>query len=154
MAIQNRDRLLKKLAAIQGAPRTAIKAALDKSAAEIVAMQKSLVPRKTGALANSIGYSFGGFTADNANVRGVSGGAGGDPDLTVIIHAGDAKAFYAAWVEFGTAPHPSGGKFEGTENPGTPAQPYFYPAYRALKKRAKSRISRATKQAIKAQTNG
>lgn len=149
MAMQNRDRLLKKLQAIQGKPRAAMRKALQQSAEEIVALQKRLAPKRTGALANSIGYSFGGHVPDNANVRGVGGGQGGDPDLTAVIHAGDKDAYYAAFVEFGTAPHEAGGMFEGAQNPGTPAQPFFYPAYRALRKRAKSRVSRAAAKAIK-----
>jgi hypothetical protein len=41
----------------------------------------------------------------------------------------------------------NGGKFKGSQHPGTAAQPFFYPSYRALKKRAKSRMSRAAKKA-------
>lgn len=148
--VTGRDRLAAKLASIQGAPRKAIHDALQQSAQEITAAQKRLAPKKTGALANSIGYTFGVHKAANANVRGVAAGGGGaDPDLSVTLHAGDAKAFYAAFIEFGTAGHVAGGKFAGTFIPPGPAQPYFYPAYRSLKRRTKSRISRATTKSIK-----
>ncbi len=152
--IQNRDRLLKRLRAIQGKPRQAMRKALEQSAQEIVAAQKQLVPKRSGALERSIGYSFGGYTPDNSNVRGVSVGKAGDQDLTVVIHAGDKDAYYAAWVEFGTAAHEADGKFEGAQNPGTPARPYFYPPYRALRKRTKSRISRAASKALKDAARG
>jgi hypothetical protein len=56
-------------------------------------------------------------------------------DLVAAVKAGDAKAFYARWVEFGTQ------KMQ--------ARPFFFPAYRALKKRVKSRINREMKKAIR-----
>lgn len=150
MTLQNRDRLLKKLAAIQGAPRKAAREALKKNAAEIVAMQKRLAPVRSGDLQNSIGYTFGRYRAANANVRGVSAGTSGDPDLSVTIHAGDAKAWYAALVEFGTSgPYRIEGRFEGATHPGSRAVPFFYPAWRALNRRAKSRLTRTMRKAIK-----
>ena len=150
MSLQNRDRLLRKLARIQGAPRAAMRQALEQNAAEITAMQKRLAPVASGDLRNSIGSTFGKFRAANANVRGVAGGGGSDPDLSVTIHAGDAKAFYAAFLEFGASgPWQIGGRFEGATHPGFSAQPFFYPAWRALKRRSKSRLTRAMRKSIK-----
>lgn len=150
MSLRNRQRLLKKLAAIQGAPRKALREALDKSAAEITAMQKRLAPVRSGDLRESIGYTFGDYTPANANVRGVRAGGGGDPDLTVTLHAGDAKAFYAAWVEFGAAgPWKIEGRFEGSTHPGLTSQPFFYPAFRSMKRRAASRLTRTARKAIR-----
>ncbi len=125
--------------------------ALEISAKEITDMQKRLAPVDSGDLQRSIGYTFGFYKAENANVRGVSESAGGaDPDLSVTIHAGDAKAYYAAFLEFGTqGPYQIGGRFAGTTHPGTTAQPFFYPAYRSLKQRAKSRLTRAMRKGIK-----
>lgn len=147
----NRQRLLDKMAAMPAAVRSAIRQALAESADEIVAAQKRLVPKKSGALERSIGSTFGTYQTENANVRGVTAGTkGSDPDLTVTIHAGDAKAFYAAMVEFGTAPHINGGLFAGTQHPGSSPTPFFFPAYRANRRRVKARISRATTKAVKA----
>ena len=141
---------LERLARIQGPPRRRMREALEKSAQEIIAMQKRLAPVDDGDLRNSIGYTFGFYQAENSNVRGVTAGGGADPDLSVTLHAGDAKAFYAAFVEFGTSgPYTVGGKFAGAQHPGITAQPYFFPAYRALRKRAKSRLTRAMKRGIK-----
>ena len=123
--------------------------AIRQSAEEIVALQKQLVKEVSGDLKDSIGYSMGSYKAENANVRGVQSGGPGDPELTAIIHAGTAKAFYAAFVEFGVSSAIAGGRFKGAQIPARPAQPFFYPAYRALKKRAKSRITRATTKAAK-----
>lgn len=149
MAMKGRQSLLNKLARIQGAPRAKLKEAIRQGAEELTAMQKRLAPKDSGDLQNSIGFTFGTYKADNANVRGVSTGGGGDPDLSVTVHAGDAKAFYAAFIEFGTEPHPQGGAFKGTDHPGTSPQPFFFPAYRTLKKRIKGRITRAGRKAIK-----
>jgi HK97 gp10 family phage protein len=151
MKIQNLDRLKKKLAELPKVARQEMRKALDQSAAEIVDLQRRFAPVQSGDLRDSIDYTFGAFEAENSNVRGVSGGGGGvgDPDLTVTIHAGDAKAYYAAFVEFGTAPHVSGGKFAGSENPGTTAQPFFYPGFRLGKKKTKSRIARAATKAAR-----
>jgi len=123
--------------------------ALEQGAQQIVSTAKNLVPKDSGDLERSIGYTFGEYTPANPNVRGVAAGGGGDPDLSITIHAGDAKAFYAAMVEFGTSPHDNGGKFKGTKHPGTNAAPFFYPAYRANKKSVKARVTRAMNKAIK-----
>ena len=148
MAMQGRDKLLAKLKAIQGAPRKAMREALETGAKQIVETAKSLAPVDDGALRDSIGYTFGDYTPENANVRGFGAGKG-DPDLTVTIHAGNAKAFYAAYVEFGTSPHDAGGKFKGAKHPGSAARPYFWPAVRANKRSVKARLTRAMKKAIK-----
>jgi len=112
-------------------------------------MQKRLVPKDSGALERSIRVVKGSYTPDNANVRGVGGAGDGDPDLTVRVVAGDATAWYARLVEFGTAPHINRGRFPGTQHPGTRPQPYFFPAVRALRRRVKSRITRATRKAAR-----
>lgn len=164
--MRNRERLLAKLAAIPDAVRKEIAGALDKGADEIVAMQKRLVPEDSGDLKRSIRKVKGTYTPENANVRGMASGGKGDPDLTVRIVAGDDKAWYARFVEFGTAPHtikaknPSGLLyFNGTRvpqvnHPGSEPRPFFYPAYRALRRRVKSRIARATTKAVKSVAGG
>lgn len=125
--------------------RERIGQAIDEGAAEIVAMQKRLVPKRTGALANSIVATKGGGKI--AYSQGIGGGQGGDPDLTVRISAGNSAVRYAHLVEFGTAPHENAGKFAGSDHPGSRARPFFYPPYRALRRRVRSRISRAAKKA-------
>jgi HK97 gp10 family phage protein len=151
MKVRGAKSLAAKLRAIPRAAREEIRGVLEKGAAEMSTTAKAFAPKRSGALASSIGYTFGAYQPDNANVRGVGSGGGSldDPDLTVTIHAGNARAFYAAFVEFGTAPHTNEGKFEGSHNPGAPAQPFFFPAYRLTKKRNKSRITRATTKAAK-----
>ncbi len=68
--------------------KLAIQPALDKSAAELVALAKALAPVDQGDLKDSIH-----FTA-------------GEHELARKIVAGDAEAHYARWVEFGTVDTP------------------------------------------------
>jgi HK97 gp10 family phage protein len=157
------DKLKRKLRTIPQIAREEIHGALQQSAAEMVATAKSFAPVKSGDLSNSIGYTFGKYTQENSNVRGVgvTGTKLNDPDLTVTIHAGDAKALYAAFVEFGTASHTIKPRRPGgllnvfgrmitkVEHPGATARPFFFPAWRLVKKKAKGRVSRATSKAAK-----
>ncbi|MCX5478453.1 HK97 gp10 family phage protein [Kaistia geumhonensis] len=146
--VERLDRLKAKIAAMAPAARAEIQKALVESGEEIANLARHLAPKKSGALARSIGSTLGAYTPDNSNVRGVS--AGGGNDLSVTVHAGDENAYYAAFVEFGTAPHrQKRNPFNGGEHPGSKAVPFFFPAYRAGKKRAKSRIARAVNRAAK-----
>lgn len=161
----NRDRLLKKLAALPHHVRSAMKQALAQGADELVDMQKRLAPvgppsgaqaakgARPGALRDSIKQTWGDSKVAYASLRG-GAGEKGDPDLTVTITAGNSEVRYAHLVEFPTAPHKVGGKFKGAQHPGTQAQPFFYPAYRALKRRIKSRINRETKKAMRRAASG
>ena len=74
------------------------------------------------------------------------------PALKWRVTAGDETAFYARMVEFGTAPAKRGqtvtnksgrSRKSARTHPGTSARPYFFPAYRALRKSLKTRLSRA-----------
>jgi len=145
--LEGRARLLAKMAALPAEVRSAIKQALAEGADEITDMQKRLAPVKSGELRDSIKQTWGGGRERYSSLNATSGA--GDPDLTVRISAGNTKVRYAHLIEFGTRPHINGGKFAGTLHPGTRAQPFFYPAYRALKRRVKSRITRATTKAAR-----
>lgn len=128
--VLNVQRLNRKLAALPDVAKAEIRPALEKSAQEIVTLAKSLVPVDQGDLRDSIGWTWGSAPKGSIKI-----GAAVSGDLTVTIFAGNSEAFYARWVEF------------GTQN--MRAQPYFYPAYRALRKRSKSRIKRAGTKAAK-----
>lgn len=145
--LEGRERLLAKMRSLPSEVRSAIKQALAEGADEITDMQKRLAPVDTGKLRDSIKQTWGGGKTRYASLSASAGA--GDPDLTVKITAGDSGVRYAHLLEFGTAPHINGGLFAGSRHPGTNAQPFFYPAYRALRKRVKSRITRATTKAAK-----
>lgn len=135
MTIKNKEKLLRKLAALPNAVKKDIKAAIGKSADEMVALAKNLVPVDSGALRDSIGWTFG--QAPKGSMRLASATVS---EFTVTIYAGNDDAFWARWVEFGTI--------------NTIAQPFFFPSYRALRKRARSRIARQTNKAMKQVANG
>lgn len=130
VTVSRRAELSKKLAALPKAVKEEIRAALSTSAQEIVAVAKRLVPVDRGDLRDSIGWTFGKAPKGSISLAEANFG-----DLSVTVFAGNEKAFYARWVEFGTV------KMR--------AHPYFFVSYRAVRKRAKSRISRATTKAAK-----
>lgn len=145
----NREKALRKLAAIPPVVRSAAKQALAQSADEITEAIRAAAPRgKTGELKKSVAQTWGGGKVRYSSLSGLTGESG-DPDLSVRISAGNSKVRYAHLVEWGVAPHINGGIFAGTEHPGTRAQPFFYPTYRRMRRRARSRISRAVTKAIK-----
>ncbi|NGO63954.1 HK97 gp10 family phage protein [Rhizobium daejeonense] len=153
--VQGVAELNKKVAAIPKRIENAAKKAMETGAQELVDMMRRLVPVDSGDLRDSIGWTWGNAPA-GAKVIAQS-----DPDsrgLRITVYAGNEKAYYAAWLEFGTAPHnvaKGGGNksFKGDAHghPGSRAQPFFFPSYRALRKRVQSRIKRETRKAIKFQ---
>ena len=140
---------MEKFKALPEEARKEIAIGINASADELVAFQKRLAPKRTGDLANSIKKNKGGsLTRYNSKTK-TNFVEVGDPDLTVTVTAGDEKAYYAEMIEFGTAPHTNKGRFNGTQHPGTEAQPFFFPAYRALKKRIKGRIARSVRKSAR-----
>lgn len=113
----------------------ATRAAMEKSAEELVAMMKRLAPIDTGDLQMSISWTWGAAPQGAVVVAESSEDSRG---LKITIYAGSKSAYYARWVEFGTNEQP--------------AHPFFFPAYRSLRKRIKSRISREMKKAIQAES--
>lgn len=147
MKVQGLDRLNRKLKRLPVVAEEEIRKAMESIATEMVALAKSLVPRDSGALAASIGWTWGDAPKGSMVLGKVKGGAGST--LRITIYAGNDEAFWARWVEFGTSPHENGGRFDGSDHPGTAAQPFFYPAWRALRRRSKSRLSRAITKSAK-----
>ncbi len=157
--IAGRAKLLAKLKALPGEARSRIKQAIAEGADELVAMQKRLAPVEDGDLRDSIVQSWGTSAPKYAALK-AGASTEGDPDLSVTISAGNTKVRYAHLVEFGAKAHtitsktgkrlgPRGQYGLVVNHPGATAKPFFYPSYRALKKRIKGRISRATRLAAK-----
>lgn len=109
-------------------------------------MQRRLVPVADGDLKDSIAVTPPGGTTPPYSQPGGSRTAGPEQAL---ITAGNTKVRYPHLVEYGTKAHIAGGLFEGAQIPDIPAQPYFWPAWRALRSRVKGRITRSIKKAIK-----
>lgn len=143
------DRLNRKLKAFPKAVEAEISAAMEQSANEIVALAKSLAPVDSGDLQMSIGWTWGDAPKGAMVLGRVKSSGKGSGNLHITVFAGGGDAYYARMIEFGTAPHLNGGRFAGSKHPGTAAQPFFYPAYRATRKRAKGRVTRAVNKAAK-----
>lgn len=122
--------LNRKLKQLREVTATQMEPAMGQAAQVIVSEQKRLVPVKTGALRNSIGWRFGDPPADAK----LGGGPRSRNSTRVSIYAGDFTAWYARIIEFGTVK--------------ARAQPFFYPGYRATRKRAKAIITKAVKAAV------
>ena len=138
------DKLRRKLRSIPAKVAAAMSRALVQNAEELVGKMKNAAPYDSGDLIDSIQWQF--TSARDAETGGSIKGAEG---LSVTVSAGGGLAFYASWVEFGTPPHINGGKFAGTQHPGTEKQPFFWPIYRLNKRRIKGRLSRAQNKTIK-----
>lgn len=126
-------RLERKLARIPARAKAEIRAAMEAAAEAMVATMKSLVQEETGALRDSIGWTWGRAPKGSGIVAQAKSRMAAD--LTLTIYAGNAEAFYARFQEFGTA--------------NTPAQPFFFVSYRAHRKNAKRRIRAATRKAAR-----
>lgn len=170
MAVKGLDRLRRQLQALPKAQIAAARAALEQGAQEMATAIARAAPADRGDLSASIGWAHAGqapktsatqaIRPDASERRELLGAAG----LSVEVYAGNNTAFYARWVEFGTAPGKIGertgarnsdvkqaknGRKVARTHPGTRAQPFFYPTVRALKKRMKSRMVRNANKAAK-----
>lgn len=145
--IQGLDRLKRKLAKLPAVAKQMIRQAMEAKANEIVAMMKNLVPVDDGTLRDSIGWTWGKAPKGSLTLASVQ--ATGDSDMTLTIYAGNKEAFYARWVEFGTARHANGGLFADSIHPGTTAQPFFFVSWRANKRRTVRAIRKASRDSAK-----
>lgn len=128
--VQNIERLQRKFRAMPQVVRSEIGKAIEESAIELSEMQQRLAPKgRTGKLSKSNKYRI---------TKG--------EEFRAVVFNDDPKA---PLVEFGTKAHTAGGRFKGATIPAIPARPFFYPAYRALRKRIKSRVSRSITKGIK-----
>ena len=134
-------RLRARLAKIPDIAREAAVEAMEEGAQEIVDAMKAAVPVDSGALRASIGWTWGDVPAGSFVIADIRSGKNkGDQyaTLRIKIYAGSREAFYARFVEFGTA-H------------GVRAQPFFFPAYKQFGGKAefRKRIRNAVKARIK-----
>ncbi len=117
---------------------------LEAQAAKVVADMKRLAPVGNypggGALRDSIGWTWGSAPKGSISVGKV--GSKQYATMAITIYAGtrdkslgNADAFYARFQEFGTVK--------------MPANPFFYPAWRANKARVRASLRRAIKRAVR-----
>ncbi len=150
------DSLNNKLRALPAATARRIRKAMAEAADQIVATMRNIVPVDSGELQKSIDWTWGSAPAGAMTIAEVRGGGsyGTGNENTITIYAGDSDAYYARFVEFGTAAHTAGGMFAGTTIPAIPANPFFYVSYRANRTETKRKIARAVTAAAKAVAAG
>lgn len=135
MKVKGLKKLENQFKRMPGEIREEIKVALAQAAREITDLMENLVPKDTGLLAGSIGWVWGDKVPKGAfSLMKVRAGTT-DPDLLITIYAGDREAYYGRWVEFGTKAQA--------------AHPFFYPAYRAMRKRVNALMRTAIRRGIK-----
>lgn len=124
---RNKDRLFQSLRNTVPAIDAELRKALSDSGEEMVAKASQLVPVDEGDLRKSIKWSW---------TRNTQASSQRSP--AIVVEAGGESsdpAYYGRFVEFGT--------------PDTPKQPFFFPAFRLLRKKIRSRLTRAVTKAIK-----
>ena len=140
-----------------GVTEAAAKAKLE-VAQEAASRIRNAAPHKTGEYASEI---VGQRQADNPGKLPINGRPSKDPDATAVY-----APFYWRFIEFGTAPHLIKGRngknlvFKGEDgqvvsvpsvnHPGGRAHPHVFPTWKAYRKAAKAKISRAISKAVKA----
>lgn len=133
---KNHARLIAKLNKLPAAIKAEIRKPMEKGANDITAMQRQFAPVDTGALRDSINWVYGEAPKGAITAGRKTDNSGPINDLKITIFAGNEDAYYARWVEFGT-------------RSGIPAQPFFYSAFRFMRKRTAALIKRAAVKAIK-----
>ncbi len=125
-SFQNRMR------AIPKAVREAMQPALATGGYEVAEAIEALAPEDTGDLKGSIAVTLGGQTTPPYSQPG---GESVVPENQVAVTAGNSDVRYPHLVEYGTT-H-------------TPAQPFFWPGFRLVRKRVERRLTRAIAKAIR-----
>lgn len=114
--------------------RKAVRYAMQDVADQLVEDMFNTAPQgETLRLAGSIGWTWGEAPRGSMTIGTVGGRDYGT--MRITIFAGGRLAFYASFQEFGTTK--------------MPANPFFYPVWRARRRWARARITRAINQALK-----
>lgn len=132
--VQGLDKFNKRWKAIPENARKNVRAAMEDAANDIVEEMWSRAPQgETLQLGASIGWTWGDAPAGTITIGKVGKQEYGT--MRITIYAGGGEAFYARFQEFGTV--------------NMPANPFFYPVWRARSRRVKTRISRAISKSIR-----
>lgn len=131
--VQGLDKFNRRWKAIPKNARINVRHAMEEAANDIVEEMQSRAPYEDGDLQASIGWTWGDAPAGTLIIGKVGKAEYGA--MRITIYAGGSDAFYAKFQEFGTV--------------NMPANPFFFPVWRARRRRVKSRISRAISKAVK-----
>lgn len=106
---------------------------LEREAEKIVRLMRAFAPIDDGVLRDSIGWTWGDVPKGAITVGRI---AGNEHDrIAITIYAGGGDAFYAWFQEFGTV--------------NMQANPFFFPVWRAEKRRARNNIRAAVRRGLK-----
>jgi HK97 gp10 family phage protein len=131
--VQGLDKLNRRWAAIPAKVKAQVRREMEKQAQDIVDDMYSTIQRHiTGDLGGSIGWTWGEAPKGTMTIGKVGGKEYGA--MRITIYAGGTDAFYARFVEFGTVKNRP--------------KPFFFPVWRARRKKAKAGIRRAIKKGI------
>lgn len=131
--VEGLDKFNRRWKAIPRNAKINVRAALEDMANDLVEEMWSRAPYDDGTLQASIGWTWGDAPAGTLTIGSVGGREYGS--MRITIYAGGGDAFYARFQEFGTVKQV--------------ANPFFFPVWRANRKRVRGRISRAISKAIK-----
>jgi hypothetical protein len=142
---------------VPAAAEKAARKAMEQGAVEVVGMMKRLVPKsnrplkygRTQRLRDSIGWTWT-QAQPSSKAIATSEKFGGEGRVAIVIYAGSSQTLVA---------NRRGVKFQlamiqefGTKH--RAANPFFYPSWRAMRTRTRSRIRREIKYAIEAFNGG
>ena len=131
--ISNKERLFRRLKSTVPGIEKDMQESLEKSGNEWVQKAQAFAPKDDLTLMRSIRWSRRGPRGETTiKVRG-SIFRLGTPYIWLL--AGNNEAFYAGYQEHGTQQHAR--------------QPYFFPSYRLLRRKIRSRLTRSMTKAIK-----
>lgn len=154
----NGARLKRRLKAVTDLARPEVSAEMANSADDTVRLMRHLVAVDQGDARDSITWVHGNPPPTKATgaIRLPSGSSSDGERISIF--AGNEKAYYVRWLEFGTRPSVKGERVRdangrkhkaGRTHTGTTAQPFFFPAWRANRKNAKKAIAKAIRKAIR-----
>jgi len=132
--VKNLAKFQRRMRAIPLSVRLEVTRQLEKEAEKIVRLMKAFAPKgATLELVESIGWTWGDVPKGAITVGKV---ATSEYDrIAIKIYAGGGDAFYAKFHEFGTVK--------------MAANPFFFPVWRAERRRARNNIKRAARRGIK-----
>lgn len=125
-------RLQRRMEAIPKSVREAVQPSLVTSGEELAGLMRQLAPEDEGDLKNSIAVTAPG---EQTPAYSQPGGSRVASELEVLVTAGNEAVRYPHLQEHGTAHHE--------------AQPFFWPAFRLLRKRLQNRTKRAVAKAVR-----
>lgn len=158
---QLNPRIEAKLRKIPDVAVEAARRAMEEGAQQLVDMMKASVPARSGALRASIGWTWGELPPGTFMIEEVRSGRNAGEQFATLqlkIYAGSKDAFYARFVEFGTQAHSlarnanvarGSRQDQGGRHLGTPAQPFFFPAWRKMRAEWRREIRKQVRAAIR-----